>query len=373
MGTPWDDIRSEFPALGRHVWLNAASCSPPPRAVRAAVDQFHQELEDDADLHWERWVLRRDQARASVARLVGADASEIAFVPNTSTGMNLIADLLAEDGAVLTDEIEFPAVTLPWIHRGTTVHFQPVVEGVIRRETFLAPYAPRAATIAISHVQFSNGCRQDLAAFGALKDNRWLVVSGSQSVGALPVDVRASGVDALACAGHKWLSAGYGAGFVYVSRALLSRRPRTMGWMSVERPFAFDNRNYQLLPGMSRTELGCPAFAQAFAVGAAAEFVMKIGLEAIEARVLALNEYLTWNLERLGLQVLSPGGEHRSGQTLVAIPDPRAAAAFLREHNVMVTRKPDGLRISTHYYNTEADIDAAVRGLKEYLRSRRGE
>jgi cysteine desulfurase/selenocysteine lyase len=373
MSTAWDEVRSEFPAVGRHVWLNAASCGLAPRVVRAAVDRFHRELEEDGDLCWEAWIVRRDQARASLARLIGAEASEIAFVSNTSAGMNVVAELLAEDGAVLTDELEFPAVTLPWIHRGATVHFQPVVEGVVRQETFVAPYAPRAATIALSHVQFSNGCRQDLDAFGALKAGRRLVVSGSQSVGALRVDVKASGVDALACAGHKWLGAGYGAGFVYLSADLLARRPKTVGWMSVERPFAFDNRSTALLPTAARHELGCPAFAAAFAAGAAADFVTSIGVEAIEERVLHLNGVLTDGLERAGFQVLSPGGAYRSGQTLVAVPDPRSAASFLREHNVMVTRKPDGLRISTHYYNNEADIEAAIRGLVEYVRVHRAE
>src|SRR3954464_11792700 len=175
--------------------------------------------------------------RATVARFVGADTDEIAVVANTSTGMNLVADLLADDGPVLTGDIEFPAVTLPWIHRGVPVHFLPAVEGVVRLEPFEETHAPRASPIAISHVQFSNGCRLDLGAFGALKGDRKLVVSGSQSMGAFPVDVHAAGVDALASAGHKWMCAGYGAGFVYMSRALLEKKPAALGWMSVQRPF----------------------------------------------------------------------------------------------------------------------------------------
>ena len=67
---------------------------------------------------------------------------------------------------MLSDELEFPTVTLPWIHRGVPVHFMPAVEGVLRIESFAASQAPRAATICVSHVQFSNGCRQDLDAFG---------------------------------------------------------------------------------------------------------------------------------------------------------------------------------------------------------------
>jgi len=94
-----------------------------------------------------------------------------------------------------------------------------------------------------------------------------------------------------------------------------------------------------------------------------------IGIDAIAARVLELNLYLTLQLERNGFDVLSPAGEHRSGQTLVALPQPRRAAEFLAERGVLVTQKPQGVRISTHFFNNEQDIDACLRGLVAYSES----
>jgi selenocysteine lyase/cysteine desulfurase len=367
MSIPWDEVRKDFPALQRRVYLNTAATGLPPPTVRDAVDRFYRELEEGGDVHWDDWMARREQVRARVATLIGAEAEEIAFVANTSTGMNLIADLVAADGPVLSDELEFPAVTLPWIHRGATVHFVPAVEGILRLESFLKPYAPRAATIAISHVEFSNGCRQDLDAFGLVKDDRHLVVSASQSAGVLPIDVRRSRVDGLASAGHKWLGAGYGAGFVFIRGGLLLERPpRAIGWMSVERPYDFDNRTYTILPGNRRTEVGCPPFAAIFALGAAVDYVLALGVEAIEARVLALNTYLTEQLERAGVPVLSPDGPHRSAETLCEVADPPRAAAFLRDRGIEVTTKPQGLRISTHYYNAESDVDTCIAALSDY-------
>jgi selenocysteine lyase/cysteine desulfurase len=369
VSTPWDEVRKDFPALQRRVYLNAAATGLPPPTVREAVDRFYRELEEGGDVHWDDWMERREQVRARVAALIGAEAEEIAFVPNTSTGMNLIADLVAADGPVISDELEFPAVTLPWIHRGVTVHFMPAVEGILRLESFMKPYAPRAATIAISHIQFSNGCRQDLEAFGLIKDDRHLVVSASQSAGAFPIDVRRSQVDGLASAGHKWLGAGYSAGFVFIRGGLLLQRPpRAIGWMSVERPFAFDNRQFTILPGNRRTEVGCPAFPAIFALGAAVDYALDLGIEKIEARVLQLNAYLTEALERAGIPVLSPGGAYRSAETLCAVDDPPRAAAFLRERGIEVTMKPEGLRISTHYYNSEPDVDTCVAALADYAR-----
>jgi selenocysteine lyase/cysteine desulfurase len=366
MATSWEELRQDFPALARYTYLNAGAASPTPRPVREAVNRFYEQMEEGADVHWDDWLVRREEIRARLARLIGAEADEVAFVPNTSTGINVVADLISGQGAVLSDELEFPTVTLPWIHRGIAVHFLPAVEGIVRLESFDAAHAPKAAIIAISHVQFSNGFRIDLQALGAIKAHRLLVVSGSQSVGAFPVRVKECQVDALACAGHKWLGAGYGTGFVYVSREILDAfPPRQMGWMSVERPFAFDNRRYTLLPGNRRTELGCPDFPSIFALGAAVDYVTPLGIEAIAERILALNLYLTTRLEREGFAVLSPGGAHRSGQTLVELPDPRRATRFLAERKILVTRKPEGIRICTHYYNTEHEIDLVVGALKE--------
>lgn len=364
----WEEIRRDFPAVDSHVYLNAAAGSPVPRVVSEAVAGFYRELEEDGDVHWSEWLDRRERVRELAARLLNAEPDEIAFAPNTSQGMNLVVDLLASAGPVLSDELEFPTVTLPWIHRGVGVSFVPAVEGILRLESFSAPYAPRAATIVVSHVQFSNGCRQDLDAFGELKAGRHLVVCGSQSTGAFPVDVRRSRIDAFVTAGHKWLCAGYGAGFLYVSRALLEKHPpRTLGWLSVEDPFAFDNQRYRVLGEARRVELGCPPFAGIFALGAALEYLMDVGIQAIAERVLALNTYLTDRLEAEGLTVLSPGGAHRSGETLVELPDPEAAHGFLRDRGVRVTKKPEGLRISTHFYNSERDVDACLAALRAFL------
>jgi cysteine desulfurase/selenocysteine lyase len=370
MAPPWEEIRREFPGLGTQAYLNAAATGLTPRPVRAAVDRFYRELEEEGDGAWDAWMERREEVRSAVARFIGADADEVAFAPNTSTGMNFIVDLLGEDGPVLSDELEFPAVTLPWVHRGIPVHLLAAVEGQLRLESFAIEHASRAATIAVSHVQFSNGCRQDLDAFGQIKAGRNLVVCASQSMGAFPVDVRRSRIDALATAGHKWLCAGFGAGFFYVHRDILAARPpRTIGWMSGEDPFAFDPLHCQVLPSNRRTELGCPPFASIFALGAAVDFIAGIGIDAIAERILGLNMYLTFRLARAGIEVLSPGGEHRSGETLCAVAQPARACAFLKEQGVAVTPKPEGVRVATHFFNDERDVDRCVEGIVAFTKT----
>ncbi len=178
MSTQWSEIRRDFPAVTNCVYLNAAAASPTPRPVRAAVDAFYRRLEEEGDAPWDEWLAQVEAVRARVARFVGADADEVVFVPNTSAGVNLIVDLLAEDGPVLAVEPEFPTITLPWIHRGVDVRFVKPEGRALPPTIFTDGRAPQAATIAVSHVQFSDGARVDLEALGALKARRSLVVIG---------------------------------------------------------------------------------------------------------------------------------------------------------------------------------------------------
>jgi len=185
------------------------------------------------------------------------------------------------------------------------------------------------------------------------------------------VDVKKSGIDAFVTSGHKWLCGGYGTGFCYVKRAILDRKPpRAIGWLSGERPYEFDNRRIEIKKTFARSEMGCPPFGQIYALGAAVEYLTALGKAAIAERVLALNMYLTSRLQRRDFEVLSPGGDHRSGSTLVALADPGGAARFLAERNIAVTEKPEGLRIATHFYNNERDIDTCVEALIAFRASR---
>jgi selenocysteine lyase/cysteine desulfurase len=113
--------------------------------------------------------------------------------------------------------------------------------------------------------------------------------------------------------------------------------------------------------------MGCPPFAAIFALGAAVDYLSAIGMAAIGERVLALNTQLTEGLRKAGIEVLSPLGEFRSGETLCAVPDPPRIAALLRERRIHVTEKREGLRIATHFYNDEEDVDACIAALATAL------
>ena len=366
--TDWARARAEFPVTENYAYLNSAGAGPVSRRVAETVAQLYGEMLESGDRLWDVWLARRAEARAAVARLINAEPDEIGFTTNTSTGMNLIVDALEGARDVVSCELEFPTSTIPWMHRGARVRLVKAIDGVVRTEDLLAQAADESV-VCISHVQFSNGLRMPIEEIGTNKGRRTFVVNASQSAGVLPVDVKRMKIDALCSNGHKWMLAGYGSGFVYLSRELLERtRPRAISWMSGEDPFAMRNDSYDVRgDAAARAEIGCPHFAGIFALGESARHLLEIGTDRIEQRALALNRRMTERLTEAGWKILSPLRDEssRSAETLVEAADPRAVVKHLSRNKVAVSVKPEGFRATTHFFNDEEDIARLVAALED--------
>ena len=160
---------------------------------------------------------------------------------------------------------------------------------------------------------------------------------------------------------------GYGSGFVYLSKELLERtRPRAIGWLSVQEPYAMRNDELHLRhDAAARAELGCPHFSGIFALGASVDLMTGIGIKEIEARALTLNRSLTTGLMEAGWTVLSPIANDgmRSAETLVAADEPSRVVARLTERKIIVTEKPQGIRVATDFFNNDEDIERLIEAL----------
>ena len=365
----WDDVRKEFPVTENSTYLNAAAAGPLSRATMAAATEYYRQMMDDADVHWDEWLEQREQVRRQVAAFINAEPEEVALTTNTSSGMNVIIDALETHGEVISCELEFPVSTLPWMNRRIPVHLVKPSDGIVSVDAIRDAMNVRTGIICLSHVQYSNGFRMDLEALGAAKGGHALVVNASQAAGAFEVDVKRMKIDALCATGHKWMLSGYGTGFVYLSKELLERsKPRAIGWLSVEDPYSDRNNEIHLRhDAAARAELGCPHFAGMFALGASVELLMSLGMENIQKRVLELNRYLTDRLTESGWRVLSPieTDETRSGETLVEAEDPEKVVTKLGEQGIIVTKKRQGFRVATHFFNNQADVDRLIEGLRD--------
>lgn len=364
----WETIRDDFPAVKRLKYFAAASGSPIPRPVFEKATAYYKEAMEFGDYHWRANLAQREDARKSIARMINAEPEEIEFIASTSAGMNILAGMLVSEGDVISSTLEFPSTTLPWLHaRSDCIEWlKPDSSGAVPVEVFKTHMGLKSKTILTSYVQFSNGFRQDLLELGAAKGDHYLVVNGTQAIGAFQVDVKAMQIDALCCNSYKWMMSGYGCGFIYVSRRLLENmQPPSVGWFGVENRDAHRNDVIELLSTAERFSLGSPPFPNIFALGAASDYIQGIGLGNIQARTLSLNRYLTERLTEIGLEILSPldPEKYRSAQTLVRLADPNRTVNALTEQGIICTKKPEGMRVATHFFVNEADIDCLIEAL----------
>jgi len=366
----WDDIRKQFPVTNDCVYLNTAAAGPLARTTAQAAQEYYEQMMNEGDSRWDDWLARREQIRARVAAFINAEPDEIGFTTNTSSGMNVIIDALENHGEVISSDLEFPVSTITWMHRRIPVHRVKSVDGEVRLEDVRQAMNVRTGIISHSQVQFSNGYRADLGALGDIKGGHALVVNASQAAGVFEIDVKRMKIDALCTTGHKWMLSGYGSGFVYISRELqLRSRPRAIGWLSVQNPYADLNDEVHLRNDVAaRSELGCPHFAGIFALGASVELMQTIGIANIEKRALELNRLLTSRLSEAGWNVLSPihNEKARSAETLVAADNPGRLVAALTAQNILVTEKPRGIRVATDFFNNQDDLERLIAGLKRY-------
>jgi cysteine desulfurase/selenocysteine lyase len=360
----WSDIRKQFPVTSHSIYLNTAAAGPLAVTTEQAATEYYQQMMNDGDVHWDDWLARREEVRARVASFINAEPDEIGFTTNTSSGMNLIVDSLEKHGEVISNDLEFPVTTIPWMHRRIPVHIVRSVEGIVTTDALRSAMDIRSGIFSISYVQYSNGFRSNLQELGDNKGQHALVVNASQAAGAFEIDVKRMKIDALCSTGHKWMLSGYGSGFVYLSRELQDQsRPRTIGWLSVQDPYGDRNNEVHLRHDASaRAELGCPHFAGIFSLGASVEMMQSVGVKNIEERVLGLNRYLTRRLSEGGWTVLSPLTQesYRSAETLVEFENPAQIVASLTSKKVLVTEKPQGIRVATDFFNNEDDIEQLI-------------
>jgi selenocysteine lyase/cysteine desulfurase len=369
------DLRNrEFPWTGATTYLNNASIGPIPERTRLALDSFNARrtaphLLPDRELH-----AGLAEARAAAARLIGAQADEIALSPNTSTGLNVAARALplARGEIVLVSDREFPANIYPWMNladRGVAIEIAPVTSRGFPDEAHLLERLrdPAVRVLAVSFVQFSNGFKADLATLSAAcrANGTYLVVDGIQGLGNSPLDVREIPVDVIATGGQKWLLSPWGSGFTYVRRELIAKmQPAAVGWMAFEGTDDFTNLvkyNNTLRGDARRFEVGTIPFQDVLGMTTSLSLLEGLKVDAIAAYTKALAEpLLAWARDH-EVRIVSPTDEaHRSA--IVCVAPANAAEAFrrLKSAGVICALREGAIRLSPHCYSTMEEIEKVV-------------
>ena len=374
----WAQVRREFLIPDELAYLNSGTLGPMPKPVYYAVVDGYRALSADPGRENSRHNAARGGLREKMAAFVNADPGEIALTRNTTEGMSFIAnglDLEAGD-EVLCSFHEHPGGLQPWKlkaqRRGIVVKELPFPiptpdpADVVSR--FEAAVTPRTKVISVSHVTYPTGCMLPVKELAALARPRGIltVVDGAHAIGMLALDVRDLGVDFYASSPYKWMGAPVGTGFLYLRRESQDRVWPTVastGWDDPARGAArYDRLSQRAGPLLMATS-------------AALDFQNAIGRERIERRVRALAGRLRTRLgeiprARVHTSAHPALGCGITGFALEGFDRREVVDTLWRRHHVWVRHTDFGLntvRVSTHHYNTEAQVDRLAEGLRDVV------
>lgn len=399
-----NQIRNEFPALERQVFLDSACVSLAPQRT---VNKLREFLDiaafcpsGSSTQHHIDMDTMRSAARPQIARLINADEEDIALVESTTHGLNLVAAAIPSQRCdrVLISDLEFLEVALPWLQKrdeiGIAIDVLRSREGKLLVEDVDAAITRDTRIVAVSSVQWNNGFRCDLDALSRLCRDRgvFLIVDAIQQVGAIPLDVRKTPVDAVACGGHKWLLSPFGCGFLYLSKEFRAKvKAPLAGYLSVAEPedgwgtyFGTPSispvGDFEYVASARRWENGGTSnYPGAVGLAESVGLLNEIGIDKIGEHVLSLTDYLIGALHQAEIQVVTPEDRrYRSGIVTFSLEGPAENAAlidFLRERKVLVslryTSNVGGVRVGCHLFNNTADLDQLVEHTLAFTRQQR--
>ncbi len=369
------EIRKLFPVTQNYVYLNHAAVCPISIPVYERMQQHARELLEHGLVHFRERSAAIRHVREVAAKFINAKTDEIAFAPNTSAGLAMIANGIdwREGDNVVTADCEFPANVVPWmrIKREFGVELRRARErdGRLETEEILSLIDTSTRLVTLSFVEFASGFRNDLETVGRHCRERGVlfVVDAIQGLGALKLDVEACSIDALSADAHKFLLGPDGVALFYVSKRAMERvKPALVGWMSVANPEDYLNYDQPLAPGARRFEPGALNSAGVVGLGAAIELFLQVGVEEIENYLIELGDYLFRRLAERGYHVISSRLAGEKSAVICCLHERHSAEKLyqlLNERRIITTARLGRLRISPHFYNTREEIDQLVEAL----------
>ncbi len=370
--------QSEFPVTREKVFLAHAGVCPLPRRVSDAIRDYAA-LCTSGDQETLAPALRMPQTRELAARLIGAAPEEIAFVGPTSAGLSQVASGLAwkPGDQILFYPDDYPSNVYPWMALAKAgVDLAPIRTsslGAITPEIVEQHLTPRTRLVALASCHFVSGYRIDISSIGYLLHQRGVLfcLDAIQTLGAFPTPV--DHVDFMAADAHKWMLGPCAAGILYVKRSIQDHlRPAAFGWNNVHCPQYIARDTLDFMPDARRYEAGSANLLGIVGLHAALELLLETGIDDIAAELLRKRSWLQGQLQSRGWSVLNAdappaaaGGilsVHRAGTDLPLLHSRLEAdgiAASLR-----YDRAGQGyLRISPHFYNTDAELERLLERL----------
>jgi selenocysteine lyase/cysteine desulfurase len=353
-----------FPVTRNLIYFNHAAVGPLSVRAYEAMESHSRDQRDFGALHWRAWYGEIDRLRESAARLIGANANEVAILKNTSEGISFVAQGLRwnEGDNVVTTALEFPSNWTPW-KRLESRGVECRVAQLPSTEAIESLIDDRTRIVTVSSVAFHNGYVADLDAIGELCERRGILfcVDAIQSVGVLPINVHRSKIHFLAADGHKWMCGPEGAAIFYVAA---DKRDELEvienGWTNIERRGKFIGCATDWLADARRFEAGSLNTNGIYGLRAAIDLLLEIGIERVRAHALQAANTFAEGLRSIGWSAPTYGSP-----IIGATPQSVDKSILwyhrkLEEHGIVCAPREGLVRFSPHFYNDEDEVQRVV-------------
>ncbi len=361
-------IETNFPSLKRMVYLNSASTGIPPRPTVEAM-KIYLDNRTEALGSFEETLSTFKGIRSKLARLLGGQASDYGFAPNTSEGLNALAHSIEypDNSNIVICDLEFPANYVPWQNASRIYNAElRVVQseaGGLQIDDFEQLIDSNTRVVAVSMVQFGSGYRVAIPELAKIvhEHDALLAVDIIQAAGCLDIDLPAIGVDFAAAQAAKWLIGPIGAGFVFVSNRIIDDlRPRYMGWWGVEDTEDFSFRQRTPARDATKFDVGSPAMVAYAGFDKSLDILLQIPGKERERAALNTADYLREQLSEKGIGYYKFEDKSRSAIVSCSPDHVDAVQKKLEKSNIHCSVRNGRLRISPHFYNTRTEIDTLL-------------
>ncbi|MGH8163121.1 MAG: aminotransferase class V-fold PLP-dependent enzyme, partial [Rhodanobacteraceae bacterium] len=374
-------LRERFATLDNATYLVSHSMGAAPLAARDALTTYWDEWAKDGPEAWERWLPRIGEIADGIGEIIGAPSGSVFLGPNVSALQASLATCLRftpERNEVVYEALQFPSLTYVWTEwqrYGAQPRIVPSDDGrSIPTERIIAAIGERTVVAILSHAYYVSGAICDVRAIQAhcRKTGTLLCVDAYQTTGVYPYDVTEWDLDIVTGGSHKWLCGGPGCGWIYVNPSLRETfEPAATGWMAHARPFAFEPAPMTWSSTMYRWGTGTPTIPGYAVAKPGHDLIKHVGVAAIREHNVRLTTKLAETALERGLLVNTPlEPERRTGWIGIDFPHSRAAYERLIARRVFVDYRPGcGIRVSPHFYTTDAEIDTLFAELKSARQS----
>ena len=386
-------IREDFPTTDNLVYLATCGAAPPLKPMLEAIKgAWNEKTETGEILCGTVGMLRTmGEGRKCAARIIGADADEIALVRGNNDAMNIIASMLdwrRGDNVILND-MEYAGGVLPWMRqvgpRGIEVKCVKSDQGAVSPDAIEDAIDDRTRVISICHVHTANGYRNELKELGRIASDHGvhLVVNASQSLGAMELDVENMNIDFLTCSAYKWAIAPPGTGLMYVRREHVEKyEPPFVGISQEVRSQTSPNFNYheydprELSDTARKFEYGGHQMATAIiGLVESLKYLDLIGVGEIAKRDAMLLEHLIGQLRELDVELPAWINDKSRRSAFLGlssdVPVKELYDSLRGENIVTITRRgymgKDLLRVAPHFFNTKEEIDIFAEALSKLI------